>query len=279
MIKSILAVIGLLGCVWVAEVVGSRAIATPGTKPDVIVLSAKNTLSLNQTVTEESMAQLESDLIKMSLKLAPTGDIYLVMNTPGGDVHAGTKFIDIMKSIPQKIHTLTIFSASMGFHIVQNSTGDRFILPSGTLMSHRAKGGMEGEFGGSIQVRLSWIANTLTRLDQICADRMGLRLPDYQQLIRDEYWVEGQNSVDQHAADKLVVARCDASLMGEDKVTIQTMFGAATITTSHCPLITAPTMIEAKEQSVKDFFNSWYTNPVSFVETYIMTSRYKEFLR
>jgi len=280
-------VVGFLGVRVAANMLNrqNRPAVTPTKSNPVLILSKANTLVLNGTVTENSMAVLTSQLLKMSHELPSNQVINLVMYTPGGEVSAGSSFIDAANAIPQKISTLSIFSASMGFHIVQHASGMRYILPSGTLMSHRAKGGVEGEFHGSINSRLSWIYQQLEALEKITSARMGLSLPSYRAAIKDEFWVSGDTAVEVNAADQVVTATCDKSLAGTAEQTVQTMFGPVNLTMSACPLITSPLGFKFavndknKLGEVTNYFDTLYNDPAQFIVDYIETEKYKNIVK
>lgn len=246
-----------------------------------IVLSAENTLVFNTVVSEMSVATFQVQLQEMSQRLPADADIIVVMDTPGGDVEAGNALIDSIKGVPQPVKTLTIFAASMGFHIVENAD-QRMILPNGVLMSHRAKGGVDGEFDGSVEVRFRFIKNMLDRLNITAANRMGLSLADYKELIHDEYWARGSDAVSQKAADTVVAARCDSSLSGTEERKISTPFGVVALVFSKCPLITMPLGIATDKvdtaehaTEIKEVISLLYSNPKAFVSDYIQNDKFK----
>jgi len=262
--------------------IDSRAPASDKTR--TLILSAENTISFNEVVTESTVAQFQQRLQAMSSRLRPDQDIILVMHTPGGSVDAGMKMIDSIRAVPQKVKTLTLFAASMGFQVVQNG-GERMITPAGILMSHRASGGVEGEFGGELDSRLNTIRRGLLYLDSNAAARMGLSLSQYRALIADEYWVYGFDAVNSKAADTVLLARCDASLSGTEVKVFDTMFGAIKVTFSKCPIITGPLAIDLatvpadNKQEVLNYVRSQYDNPTEFVQKWINNGKYRVFLK
>jgi ATP-dependent Clp protease protease subunit len=210
---------------------------------DVLELSKKNTVTFNQAFTGKYVAQKQNEIFKIAESLKPDEAIYLVMDSPGGSVSAGNSFIDSLKAIPNPIHTVTLFAASMAYHTVQN-LGTRYILPSGQLMSHRARiSGLGGQIYGELNSRLEYITKIVDRLDVIAAARVGMDVNAYKDLILNEFWITGNAAVRHNHADKVVLARCDESISGSYTETVRTLFGAFDVEFSNCPLIRSPLSI------------------------------------
>lgn len=249
----------------------------------VLTLRPDNTLIFNEVVTDDSVAKFQLKLNEMSNKLPASQEIILVLYTPGGSVDAGMLLIDSVKAVPQKVKTLTIFAASMGFQFVQN-LDERMIIPSGVLMSHRATLGLQGELDGEFDVRLNSIRRQVRYMDQIAANRMKMPLDAYKNLIRDEYWVHGFESVEDRAADKLILARCGKEMTGTEEKEIPTFFGPITVVFSKCPLITAPLEIKFDKLApeglpeMKTYMSLLYQDPKEFFHTYIKTEKFMQVL-
>ncbi len=208
-----------------------------------IVLESSNTLVLRGGVSADSVAALQVQLMDMSAKLAASDVIYLVLDTPGGSVFSGMELIDHLRSVPQKVATVTLFAASMGFQIVQNMD-TRYIALSGTLMSHRAKGGVEGQFDGELETRYKMIKRVIDYLDAVASKRMGVSQEEYRKMIKDEYWVHGFDASQDKAADEVVSLNCGSTMTGEDIKKIDTFFGQVTVTFSKCPLVRGPLKVD-----------------------------------
>lgn len=250
-------------------------------QPRIIVLREDNTISLRTAVTKESVAKVEIEAYAKSSNLSASEPLYLVLDTPGGDVTAGRALMDSLKSLNRKVPTITLFAASMGFHLAQNMD-DRLITPSGTLMSHRIRiGGLDGQIPGEATTRLNAITRTSTIMDEIVATRVGMDLNDYQELIRDEYWVEGSDAVAYHMADEVVLPRCSPEMLRPIQQSVQTLFGGVVLTMSACPLISGPIAIDTSgihNPFAVVFIKMMYLNKRSFVEKYITTNKYVNYL-
>ena len=205
-----------------------------------IVLTSKNSISFNQQVTDVYVAKKSLELFVKDLSLPKTQPIYLVLNTPGGSVGAGNQFIDFVKSLKRPVHTVVIFAASMGYQITQE-LNTRYILPSGTLMSHRGSiSGISGQIPGELNARLKMIQDILEGMNIRASKRVSMSLKAYQDAIINELWTSGQHAVDTKHADDVAIVTCDKSLSGTFSEDVATAFGPVTMEFSKCPLITEP---------------------------------------
>ena len=238
--KTILAALVVLIGLGVASMSNSKE-----QKHDTIVLTEDNHILFSGVVNPKSVALAQVRLANLSARLPDSATIYLIIDSPGGSVSAGNQFIDFAQSIPQKVKTLPIFAASMGYHMSQ-SFQERLAMPSSTLMSHRASlGGVSGQIPGEIDSRLNNIRTVLNEMDQFVADRIGIKLEQYKKDIHDELWLTGREAVSRKHADRLVKAVCDKSLMSGTRVEeVNTIFGPVQLELSRCPLITGPLSVQ-----------------------------------
>lgn len=211
-------------------------------EPSTLTLSESNTLSINTYFFSDSVAPIMQQALMMDKDLPSSEPIYLVINSGGGSITAGLKLSQMLSGLNRPVHTLTMYSASMGFCTVQ-ALGDRLILDSGTLMSHRAWGAFWGEFpNGNMESRYKYWVNRLYSQDKKVVKRNPKlkSIKHYRSLIANEYWCEGEQCVRHGFADRVVSARCDNSLKGtKDEWIKRTMNGypiMIRLTYSKCPL-------------------------------------------
>lgn len=227
-------------------------------KKETIVLSKDNVVVLNDVVTGESTAKVLEQAKKLDKDDSYLGKaglrknnkpIYLFLFTPGGSIQAGLELMEGLYGLERPVHTISSFSASMGFQLVQG-LGDRYILQSGVLMSHSAYGGSEGEFNGTgnsqLRNRLGIWEQRMREMDETTVKRTKGKqtMESYLKAYDNELWVTGTQAVEQGYADKKVTVRCDKSLDGY--TTHQIMFmGIIPIQydLSNCPLNTTPVNI------------------------------------
>jgi ATP-dependent Clp protease, protease subunit len=216
----------------------------PASDENTIILKDNNSVSLMTEVNGASVGKVINELYKLDSMLTDA-PIYLVLYTPGGSIEDGFNLMTVAQGLRRKVHTVTIFAASMGFQIAQ-ALGDRYITQYGTLMSHKAKGGFSGEFPGQVNSRLNYWLDRLVEMDKITVARTKGKhtLKSYQDAYENELWLTGYTSVEQGFADKIIGVRCDKSLMTTYKENVETIFGVVIVTWSKCPLITEPVEVE-----------------------------------
>lgn len=232
-----------------------------------IVLTEENSVSINQPISSEFIGKKSLELLAKAGKLSSGSDMYLVLATPGGEVMAGSLFIDLAKNLHVKVHTITIFAASMGYQIVQN-LGTRYIMPSGTLMSHRASvGGVGGQINGELNARVKYLTDVANRLDVIAAKRSNQSLESYQASIVNELWLTSGIAVMTNHADEIANVSCDKKLAGQTKFEIvETMFGSLKVEFSKCPLILAPVSIQSNNKKAKERAAQYFKDYTKFTK-------------
>lgn len=215
-------------------------------KGDTVTLSKSNTLILAGVVDGKTAASVINGVRDLDAdKSASKKPIYLFLSTPGGSIQAGLDIIEALKGSERQVNTITSFAASMGFQIAQN-LGDRLILKSGTLMSHRASGGFEGEFGGQkpsqIDSRYSFWLDRLNEMDEqtVLRTKGKQTLESYQKQYASEMWLTGTKAVDQGYADKAVTVKCDETLVGATTHTINFLGMEINYDLDNCPLNSTP---------------------------------------
>jgi ATP-dependent protease ClpP protease subunit len=215
-----------------------------------IKLNKSNTINFNEAFSMEYVAKKQIEAILLcSSNIGST--INVVLYTPGGSVSAGQLYFDTLNALPCKFNTITIFSASMGYQTVQN-LGKRYILPSGILMSHRARiSGLSGEIGGELDTTIEMFKTNIRELETVASNRVGITLEEYRNQIRDELWMTGEQSVKMNHADQVVLAKCDKTLMGTSISTVQTFFGSFVVEYSDCPLIVGPLNVRVGNSTSK----------------------------
>ena len=211
-------------------------------KLPVLKLTKDNTAILFGVMNSESTSNVMQQIQKLDSALKSGYPINLVLYTPGGSIQDGLELIEYLKSINRPINTITIFSASMGFQMVQN-LGKRYILENGVLMSHKAMGGFQGEFGdGNSQIdsRYGLWMSRMKELDVQTVNRTNGKqtLKSYRAAYQNELWLTGNQAIKGGYADQVVSVICAKDLSGTRTQPME-MFGLTlNLIYSECPMNT-----------------------------------------
>lgn len=214
-----------------------------------ILLTKENTAILRGPVNSSSVSDVMNQLSELNKKGKSSDPIFLILYTPGGSVMDGLNLIEYMNSLDRPIHSVAIFAASMGFHILENSN-KRMVTKYGTIMSHRANGGFQGDIPQQVKSRFKHVVDLLDKMDEQVISRTSGKFnkKSYSELIRDEYWAVGSNALTDGFVDEVVSLKCDSSLDGVTTKNIMTLFGPVSAAFSNCPLITEPVGLSPEQE-------------------------------
>lgn len=221
------------------------AMSASGSKSDNIELESDNTVVLNSVVDGVSVDKVINRLNELNGMTMTTKPILLVIASPGGSIIDGLRLNDYAKGSRRPVHTITLYGYSMGFQIMQ-SLGTRYVVPSSNIMSHKARGGVQGEFGGTLDGqlvnRLNMWLKIIKTLDENTAARTKGKLTydDYIKAYENEMWVYGDDIVKKGLADKMVTVTCGKTLAGSFDQKMNFMGLEILVTWSNCPMIQEP---------------------------------------
>lgn len=207
-----------------------------------LILEKENCVVFNQAFSARYVATVQQKLLDLSSKLEPNEPIYLIMDSPGGSIIAGLDFIAFIKSLPNPVHTLTLYAASMAYITVQ-MLDKRYIAPQGILMSHRARATISGQLPGELNTMMGFFKQLTDSVSIKVAKRLKMPVSAYESLIINEYWTFGDIAVKNNHADKVITPVCGDTLKGTETVLVRTFFGSAEVVFSKCPLIRYPLKI------------------------------------
>ena len=104
----------------------------------------------------------------------PDQDIYLYINSPGGQVSSGMAIYDTMQYIKPDVQTICIGqAASMGAMLLTTGAPKkRFALPHSRIMIHQPSGGFQGQHT-DIEIQAKEITRIRAILDSILSKHSG----------------------------------------------------------------------------------------------------------
>ncbi len=119
----------------------------------------------------------------------PDKDIFMYINSPGGQITSGLGIYDTMKYVKPDIQTLCVGqAASMGCFLLAGGTkGKRYSLPHSRIMMHMVQGGQQGSMP-DVEVHYEEMKSLNDMfLDIFCEDTGGDRKEVEALLQRDKY--------------------------------------------------------------------------------------------
>ena len=177
-----------------------------------VELQTYNTVVLRGSINWRSASNISNQLLqKANNRRSET--IYLVLDSGGGSIGAGTSIIATMRAIQKPIVCIAIFAASMAHGILQNCTV-RYITEEGVSMIHRARGRFGGYFNnGEVESQLKLWKTIVTKMEKNNAKRMGYTLEEYKKLAANEFWCSGEGCVENNFVSYIIDIRCSVELL------------------------------------------------------------------
>lgn len=203
-----------------------------------INLNVTNNIILRGTINEESVSRTIYEINKIINK----NEIYLILDTVGGEVFHGMELINELEN--HNINCIVQKAYSMGFALLQ-ACNKRYILPHSTVMQHQMSMGLAGEIG-KIQSSIILASQYEYYLTNLQSNRINIDPNIFKNKINNEWWSFGSNIINENIADEMIYISCSPSLTILN-YTINK--GNYEITYSSCPLITKELFKEKKKKS------------------------------
>ena len=138
----------------------------------------------------------------------PEQDIYLYVNSPGGQVSSGMAIYDTMQYIKPDVQTICIGqAASMGaLLLAAGAKGKRFSLPHARIMIHQPSGGFQGQHT-DIEIQAKEISRIRDILDGIIAQHSEQDPKKVRKDTERDHYMTGEEALKYGLIDKLITKR------------------------------------------------------------------------
>lgn len=125
----------------------------------------------------------------------PKKDIYLYINSPGGNIKDGLAIIDTMNFIKPNVSTICFgMAASMGAMILScGAKGKRFALPNAEVMIHQPWGGAEGQ-ATDIEIGAKQIIKHREILYKMLSKNTGQTVSKIEKDADRNYWMSSEEA-------------------------------------------------------------------------------------
>lgn len=177
-----------------------------------VILEEKNTLFFYDDINESSTSTLKNLLKEMDLSLTEEKEeIYVVLDSPGGDAIELLDLINFIPSLDHKINFIVKKAASAAFVLVQATTGKRYIVETGIMMQHSIKNkDSEANSLEELRDKVKFIEGIEDVLMDIMSSRIGKSKEELLRLTHagKEWYLLGKHAVRENVADEVVSIRC-----------------------------------------------------------------------
>ena len=136
-------------------------------------LLANRIIFLGSEVRDENANAICAQMLLLNAE-APSSDIYLYINSPGGSVDSGMAIFDTMQWISNDVATVAMgLAASMGQFLLSAGTpGKRYALPHSRIMMHQPSGGLGGT-ASDIRIQAEQSLHIKKTMAQLIAQHTG----------------------------------------------------------------------------------------------------------
>ena len=139
----------------------------------------------------------------------PDKDIFIYINSPGGDVYAGLAIYDTMQFVKPDVSTISIGMAmSMGALLLAGGAeGKRMALPNAKVMIHQV---WTGGFGGQatdIEIRARETLSLKRRIEEIIAKHSKQELEKVTKDMERDFFLSAEDAKDYGIIDRVIEHR------------------------------------------------------------------------
>ena len=164
------------------------------------------------TAIDDHMANLIIAQLLFLESDEPDQDIYIYLNSPGGQVSSGMAIYDTMQYIKPSVSTLCVGqAASMGsLLLAAGEKGKRFCLPNSRIMIHQPLGGFQGQ-ASDIEIHAKEILFLKGRLNEILAKHSGQSIQTIGKDTDRDNFLSAEDAVKYGLVDKVLTSRAKST--------------------------------------------------------------------
>ena len=162
---------------------------------------------IGEPITRDSANLVIAQLLHLESE-SPDKDIYLYIDSPGGEVYAGLGILDTMNFIKPDVSTICVgMAASMASVLLAcGAKGKRFCLPNSTVMIHQPSSGVQGQ-----QTEIAIVAEeTLyirNRMNEILSQATGKPVEKIAADTERDNYLRAQQACDYGLVDQVIASR------------------------------------------------------------------------
>ena len=135
----------------------------------------------------------------------PEKDIFVYINSPGGDVNAGLGIYDVMQYVNPDVQTICMGqAASMGAVLLAaGSKGKRSCLPHARVMIHQPWGGVQGKTT-DIQIHAQEFLTLRAKINEILGEHCGKDPSQVEADTERDRFMSARDAVEYGLVDRII---------------------------------------------------------------------------
>ncbi|QFQ75824.1 Clp protease ClpP [Liquorilactobacillus mali] len=137
--------------------------------------------------------------------------ITVEINSPGGDVFAGSEIFTSLKNYSGNVEVNIVGLAASAASIIAMAGNTVKISPTGQLMIHRASTVSQGN-SDNLSSDLQGLNSTDQAIVNVYQEKTGMDPQDIYRMMSDETWINAQDAVKQGFADEIMFAKQPATV-------------------------------------------------------------------
>jgi ATP-dependent Clp protease protease subunit len=138
----------------------------------------------------------------------PDKDIYLYLNSPGGNVYSGLAIYDTMQFIKPDISTICVgIAMSMGALLLAGGAeGKRMALPNSKILIHQVWGGYQGQ-AADIEIHARETIALKRRIEEIMSEHTGQDLETLRRDMDRDFYMTSEEAKSYGLIDRVIEHR------------------------------------------------------------------------
>ncbi|XWK89730.1 MAG: ATP-dependent Clp protease proteolytic subunit [Phormidium sp.] len=168
-------------------------------------LLSKRIVLLTGEITAELAERITSQLIFLDAK-APGKDIYLYINSEGGDIQPGLAIYDTIKSLKSDVVTVSLgeCSSMASFLLASGTKGKRFAMPNSRIMIHQPSRYGIGAQASEVAIAAKEILYIRSLLNSLLAQLTGQPLNKIEVDTDRDFFMSAQEAKVYGIVDKVI---------------------------------------------------------------------------
>jgi ATP-dependent Clp protease protease subunit len=162
---------------------------------------------LGQEVDDQIANLLVAEILYLEAQ-DPDKDIYLYINSPGGQAYAGMAIYDVMQHVRPEVSTICVGMgmSAAAMILCGGAAGKRMALPSAKIMIHQGSAGARGA-PRDMEIHLREVMATTQRMARIIAHHTGRPLEQVERDIDRDYFLTAHEALEYGLIDEVLTPR------------------------------------------------------------------------